>query len=122
MPDVFGVEGGGITPKGYKMPKWKDLQRRDLSAGEGKKHRWFQYDNESGAIMVNLPPRFAPYKRELEEEILDFFYGASPVGDTAESINDFIKRWCERMEDEHPELKEINEVELDDDGNPRPGY
>jgi hypothetical protein len=81
-----------------------------------------QYDNEAGAIMVNLPPRYAPYKAELHEDLMDFFYGSSPVGDTAESINDFIRQWCERMEQEHPEIQNVEEVQQPDDPNQRPGY
>src|SRR5262249_26731550 len=77
MPDVFGVEGQG---QGKKPPAGKKGEKKSASrgepemlggsmdprAGEGPQGRYVQYDNESGAMLVNLPPRFAKLKAELE--------------------------------------------------------
>ena|SRR5579871_6155164 len=115
MPDVFGVEG----PQRNEDPKGKDKAKKppsrgepdmlwgsqDPKAGETQKGRYFQYDNESGAMIVDLPERFSKYKRELEEELLDEFLG-EPGGaaESGRSIDAWIKAWIEKKEQEDPEL------------------
>ena len=113
MPDVFGVEGAGAAkPDPTRKPKKPagrgepDVLHGSMNprAGEGPKQRYTQYDNESGAIMVNLPDRFAKYKRELEEDLMDEFY-ADPAGgaSNAKSIDDWVKDWIERKERDDPD-------------------
>jgi hypothetical protein len=113
MPDVFGIEGGGQAKK--PDPKKKKPASRgepDMlygsmkpEAGEGQEYRYSQYDNESGAIMINLPDKFAKYKRDLEEDLMEEFYGAPAGGaESGRSIDQWIKEWIEKKEKEDPDL------------------
>ena len=64
-----------------------------------------QYDNEIGAMMLNIPPRFAKYKAELEEDLMDEFYGASAGGNPQhKTINEWIAEWMRKKEEEDPDL------------------
>ena len=106
MPDVFGIDGGGGNQGGAKKGanEGKDA-KPDYMAGEGPKGRYMQYDNEMGVMELNLPPRFAKYKHELQEDLMDAFYGA-PAGakDQHQSINEWIAEWIRKKEDEDPDL------------------
>jgi len=103
MSDVFGIEGGGnqgaAKPGNARQPGEKE------PTGEGPAGRYMQYDNEMGAMMLNLPPRFAKYKHELEEDLMDEFYGAEAGGNEMhKSINQWIAEWIRKKEDEDPDL------------------
>ncbi|MBI3722872.1 hypothetical protein HY251_02790 [bacterium] len=115
MPDVFGTESG---PPGAKKPdpgkKKKPPSRgepdmlygsMEPAAGEGPRGRYFQYDNESGSMMIDLPARFAKYKGELEEDLMDEFQG-EPAGaaESGKTIDAWIKAWIEKKEKEDPDL------------------
>jgi hypothetical protein len=121
MPDVFGIEGvggpGAPRKPGPRKPASRgepDLLYGSMKpqAGEGPAGRYVQYDNESGAIMLNLPARFSKLKHELEEELMEEFYG-EPGGaaESSRSIDSWVKAWIEKKEREHPEL-----VQPDEDG------
>ena len=121
MPDVFGVEGAGQAKQPDKKPdkKKKPVSRgepdmlygsMDPRAGEGPQGRYVQYDNESGAMMVNLPPRFSKYKGELEEDLMEEFYGdTAGAADTGRSIDAWVKDWIEKKEKEDPDLAQPND-------------
>ncbi len=101
MSEVFGIEGGGnqgAAREGAPKPKPGPI-------GEGPQGRYMQYDNEMGAMMLNLPPRFAKYKGELEEDLMDEFYGESAGGkEQHRSIDEWIAEWIRRKEEEDPDL------------------
>jgi len=102
MADVFGIEGGGQQPAPKPRPKGEEPKP---STGEGPKGPYMQYDNESGAMMIDLPPRFAKYKRELQEDLMDEFYGAAAgAKQDHQSINEWIAEWMRRKEREDPSL------------------
>ncbi len=100
MGEVFGIEGGGNqggAKEGAKKPQGPP--------GEGPRGRYMQYDNEMGAMMLNLPPRFAKYKAELEEDLMDEFYGAAAGGkEQHRTIDEWIAEWIRRKEEEDPDL------------------
>lgn len=101
MSDVFGIEGGGnqgaAANKGEKPAK--------PPTGEGPKGRHMQYDNEMGAMMVDLPARLAKYKAELEEDLMDEFYGSSAGGkDQQQTIDEWISEWIKKKEQEDPSI------------------
>jgi len=119
MPDVFGVEGGGRPgekkPDGKKKPGSRgepDMLYGSMkpAAGETKAGRWAMYDNETGEIHLNLPPRFAKYKRELEEDLLEAFMG-EPTGsvDGQRSLDAWLKEWIEKKTKEDPDLAKPEE-------------
>jgi hypothetical protein len=129
MSDVFGVDGPGKKkPDPKKAPKkWERPTGRepdvlygsmDPKAGETQQLRYTQYDNDSGAIMVNLPDKFAKYKADLEEDLMDEFLGA-PTGsaDGAKNLDAWVKDWIERKEREDPD---INRAPIDDRDGPVP--
>ena len=101
MSEIFGIEGGGeqagdanqggTTPK---KPVDGETKKPDYMAGEGPQGRYMQYDNEMGAMMLNLPPRFAKYKADLEEDIMDAFYGSAAGGkEQHQTINQWISTY-----------------------------
>lgn len=115
MPDVFGVEGGGGPPRKKPDPKAKKPASRGEpemlygsmkpNAGEAKAGRYVRYDNETGEISVSLPPRFAKYRRELEEDMLEEFMGEpSGSADGQRSLDAWVKAWIERKTKEDPDL------------------
>ena len=125
MPDVFGVEGGGPQkkpdPKKAKKPASDQGDQREHrgargepdmlygsmnpAASEAKAGRYVVYDNETGEIAVSLPPRFAKYKRELEEELLEEFLGEpSGSADGQRSLDAWVKAWIEKKTKEDPDL------------------
>jgi hypothetical protein len=119
MPDVFGVEGGAGAPDprakkpaGKKKPASRGepdmlYGTNDPKAGEGPQGRYVQYDNESGAMMLNLPPGFAKYKHDLEEELMEEFYGEAAGGvDAHRSIDTWIKDWIDKKAKEDPSVLE----------------
>ena len=118
MPEVFGIEGGGASGKDdprAKKPGDKPASRgepdmlygsMDPRAGEGPQGRYVQYDNSSGAIMVNLPPEMSKWKHELEEDLMDEFYG-EPAGaaDANRTLDAWVKSWIERKEKEETDAR-----------------
>jgi len=102
MSEVFGIEGGGNqggAKEGVNLPKEK------YPKGEGPPGRYMQYDNEIGAMMLNLPPRFAKYKADLEQDLMDEFYGAAAGGkEQHRTIDEWIGDWIRRKEEEDPDL------------------
>jgi hypothetical protein len=116
VPEVFGIEGGAggpaKKPDPSKAKKPASRGEPDVlygsmkpDAGETKAGRYVQYDNETGAIMVNLPPRFAQYKRELEEDLMEEFYGEpSGAAEGTNSLDRWIAQWIEKKEKEDPSL------------------
>ncbi len=110
MSEIFGIEGGGQNPDANqgaakKKPQTEGEQVPDYRAGEGPQGRYMQYDNEMGAMMLNLPPRFAKYKNDLQEDLMDAFYGAAAGGkEQHQSINEWIGEWIRKKEDEDPDL------------------
>jgi hypothetical protein len=108
MPDVFG----GSTPEPDKKKKPASRGEPDMlygsmdpRAGEGPRGRYVQYDNESGEIMVNLPAKFGRFKRELEEDLMEEFYG-EPTGaaEGGKSIDTWIQAWIDKKVEEDPSL------------------
>lgn len=99
MPDVFGGEGGG--PGQARGAEHGNAPR----AGEGPAGRYMRFDNEAGVMELCLPPRLAKYRAELQEELLDAFYGA-PAGarETHQTINQWIAEWIRKKEEEDPDL------------------
>ncbi len=127
MPDIFGIEGAGAgkkpDPKKGKKPAGRGepdilYGSMDPKAGETQQLRYTQYDNDTGAIMVNLPDKFAKYKADLEEDLMDEFYG-DPAGsaDGAKSLDTWIKDWIDKKEREDPD---INRAPVDDRDGPVP--
>jgi len=113
MPDVFGSEGPGPAKK-KKDQKTPPAPRgepdmlygsQDPRAGEARAGRYAVYDNETGEIHVQLPPRFAKLRRELEEELLEEFLG-EPTGSAQgqQSLDSWIKAWIEKKTKEDPDL------------------
>ena len=113
MSEIFGIEGGPQGPganqnqgAAKKKPQGEgEEQTPDYRAGEGPQGRYMQYDNHMGAMMLNLPPRFAKYKGELQEDLMDEFYGAAAGGkEQHKSIDEWIADWIRRKEEEDPDL------------------
>ena len=113
MSEIFGIEGGpqggqaGDANQGAAGPSAQEGKERrpDYMAGEGPEGRYMQYDNEMGAMMLNLPPRFAKYKADLEEDLMDAFYGAAAGGkEQHQTINEWIAEWIRKKEEEDPDL------------------
>jgi hypothetical protein len=106
MPDVFGVEGGGQAPPPEKKSQEpKGPPKPGQYPGEGPQGLYMQYDNYSGAMMLNLPARFAKYKRELQEDLMDEFYGSAAGGkDQQQTIDQWIAEWMRKKEQEDPSL------------------
>jgi hypothetical protein len=101
--DVFAAEGGGKN-QGAAKKKKQDGPKKEPT-GEGEKGRYMQYDNEMGAMMVDIPPRFAKYKGELEEDLMDAFYGdQAGAKQTHQTINEWIADWMKKKEQEDPSL------------------
>ena len=112
MPEDFGIEGGGTEP----APKRPDSEQPPQPPkpgqwpGEGPQGRYMQYDNATGAMMLNIPARFAKYKHELQEDLMDTFYGAAAGGkDTHQTIEEWIAEWMRRKEKEDPSLIQRDE-------------
>ena len=86
MTDVFGIDGGGNQGGAAE-----GAQKKKGPPGEGPQGRYMQYDNEMGAMMLDLPSRFAKYKADLEQDIMDEFYGSSAGGkEMHKTINEWI--------------------------------
>jgi hypothetical protein len=103
MSEIFGPDGSGKNQGAAKKPKGEGPGKP--STGEGEKGRHMQYDNEMGAMMIDIPPRFAKYKAELEEDLMDAFYGDSAgAKQTHQTINDWVAEWCRKKEQEDPTL------------------
>lgn len=114
MPDVFGIEGGGAAPKNGPQSgsqsgslnqgaanKPKSDQPEGLLRGEGPEGRYFQYDNEVGAMIFQLPAHLAEHRAELQEDLMDAFYGEAAGGkDMHASIDAWIADWIERKQSE----------------------
>jgi hypothetical protein len=121
MPDVFGVEGQGGAPKKKDPAKKKTASRGEPDvlhgsmkpgAGEVRAGRYVLYDNDSGEIQVQLPPRFAKYRRELEEDMLEEFMGEpSASADGQRSLEAWIKAWIEKKTEEDPDLAKPDDVD-----------
>jgi hypothetical protein len=102
MSEIFGPEGQG---KNQGAAKKKQDGPKKPSTGEGEKGRYMQYDNEMGAMMIDIPPRFAKYKAELEEDLMDAFYGDSAgAKQTHQTINEWVADWMKKKEQEDPSL------------------
>ncbi len=100
---VFDPEGPGVQ-KNEGAAK-KDQQPQKPSTGEGPQGLYMQYDNEMGAMMLDLPPRFSKYKADLEEDLMDEFYGAPAGGkESHQAINEWIGDWIRKKEAEDPNL------------------
>lgn len=108
MTDVFSGEGGGKN-QGAAKKKPGEAPKKP-STGESEKGKYLQYDNEMGAMMVDLPPKFAKYKGELEEDLMDAFYGAEAGGNQMHAtIDDWIADWMKKKEEEDPTLRDAPE-------------
>lgn len=102
MSDVFDPQGGKNQGAASKRPGEGPKQP---PTGEGEKGRYMQYDNEMGAMMIDLPPRFAKYKAELEEDLMDAFYGdTAGAKQTHQTINEWVADWIKKKEQEDPSL------------------
>lgn len=98
MPELFGPEHGGNegAAKQPNEPAGPDYVREGEPTGN-----YFQYDNEMGGMVVNLPPRFAKYKADLHDDLMDAFMGEAAGGkDQAQTIDAWIADWIERKEAE----------------------
>ena len=107
MPDVFGIEGGG-APQRDPAPKGAAASGPSATpttpTGEGPPGRYMQYDNEVGAMILNLPAHLSEYKAELAEDLMDHFYGdTAGAKDTHESIDAWIANWIEKKAAEKAE-------------------
>ncbi|MGE0712497.1 MAG: hypothetical protein AB7N76_01460 [Planctomycetota bacterium] len=101
MANVFDPELGGNQGAAREPRKATDPIVR-----EGKPGRYMQYDNEAGAMILNLPEKFRKYKAELQEDLMDAFYGESGGGkDQHQTIDEWIAEWIARKEAEDPELR-----------------
>lgn len=101
MTEMFGIEGGGNqgAAKG-EQPK------KEGYTGEGPEGQYMQYDNEVGAMMLNLPAHVAKYKADLQEDLMDAFYGDAAGGkDQHQTINAWIADWIRKKEDEDPDFR-----------------
>ena len=104
MAKIFDPEGAGANQGAAK--KGHTPESRPYPTGEGPRGQYMQYDNEMGAMMLELPPRFAKYKGELAEDIMDAFYGASAGGKPQHAtIEEWIADWIARKEEEDPDLR-----------------
>lgn len=102
MSEVFDIEGGGNQGAANS----KDGEKKKQPTGEGPPGQYMQYDNEIGAMMLNLPPRFSKYKADLVEDLMDHFYGAAAGGkEQHQRINEWIADWIRKKEDEDPDLR-----------------
>jgi hypothetical protein len=100
MGGIFEPEQGGNqgAAKGER-------KESDPIVREGAPGRYMQYDNEMGAMILHLPPRFAKYKADLQEDLMDAFYGEAAGGkDQHQSIDVWIADWIEKKEAEDPDL------------------
>ncbi len=113
MSEIFGPDGGaGRGPAGANQgaaaPGAKKPEKP--STGEGERGRYMQYDNEMGAMMLDIPARFHKYKGELEEDLMDAFYGAEAgAKQVHQSINEWVAAWLKKKEDEDPTLLQPDE-------------
>jgi hypothetical protein len=107
MSEIFGIEGGGAA-KGQNQgaaKKKKEDGPKKPSTGEGEKGKFMQYDNEMGAMMLDIPARYHKYRGELEEDLMDAFYGAEAGGKQMhQTINEWLADWLKRKADEDPTL------------------
>jgi hypothetical protein len=105
MSDVFGGEGGGKNQGGAKKKAPKGEQPKPNPTQEGERGKYMQYDNEMGAMMVDLPPQFQKYKGELEEDLMDAFYGEQAGGKQMhQTIDEWIADWMKKKIEEDPSL------------------
>ena len=84
-------------------------KRRTAATRNSGKKLWSSglYDNDSGAVMLNLPPGFSKYKADLEEELMEEFYGEAAGGVGAhQTIDAWVKDWIERKAKEDPSVLE----------------
>ncbi|MCO5170850.1 MAG: hypothetical protein M9894_31360 [Planctomycetes bacterium] len=103
MSDVFDPEGSKKN-QGAAAKKPGDAPQKPPT-GEGERGRHMQYDNEWGAMMIDIPPRFAKYKAELEEDLMDAFYGdTAGAKQTHQTINEWVADWMKKKEQEDPSL------------------
>ena len=110
MSEVFGIDGGGGGNQGGAA---EGAKKEQGPPGEGPQGRYMQYDNEMGAMILNLPPRFAKYKDELQEDLMDEFYGAAAGGkEQHQAIDEWISEWIKRKEDEDPDLMRETEEDM----------
>jgi hypothetical protein len=114
MPDVFGSQGGGLPAPKKPDPKKKPASRGEPdmlygsmnpAASEAKAGRYVTYDNDTGEILLNIPPRFAKYKHELEEELMEEFMGEpSASADGQRSLDAWVRSWIDKKSKEDPSL------------------
>lgn len=110
MPDVFGIEGGGTAPgpnanQGAAAPGARPADPH-AARGESAPGRYLQYDNEAGAMILNLPAHLAEFRAELQEDLMDLFYGEAAGGkDMHDSIDAWIAEWIERKSAEAREIR-----------------
>lgn len=103
MSEVFGPDGRRAQQPAEPKPAPPPADGR--APGEGPQGNYMQYDNEMGAMMLDLPARFAKYKGELEEDLMDAFYGDAAGGNVTHlSINEWIAAWIQKKEAEDPDL------------------
>lgn len=105
MSDVFGIEGGGGRSRNQGAAKNpKKNEEEGLLRGEGAEGRYMQYDNEMGAMILNLPSHLAEHKAELTEDLMDAFYGEAAGGkEMHTSIDAWIANWIENKAAEQAE-------------------
>ena len=104
MSEVFGPDAARRAQREPVEPK-PAPPADGRAPGEGPQGVYMQYDNEMGAMMLDLPARFAKYKGELEEDLMDAFYGDAAGGKTThQSINEWIAEWIRKKEAEDPDL------------------
>ena len=107
MPDVFGIEGGGNpADRNQNQGAAKNPRKGEegLLTGEGAEGRYMQYDNEAGAMILNIPPHLAEFKGDLQEDLMDAFYGEAAGGkEMHTSIDAWIANWIEEKTAEQAE-------------------
>lgn len=106
MSEVFGPDAARRAGQPAEPRPTPPPPADGRAPGEGPAGVYMQYDNEMGAMMLDLPPRFAKYKGELEEDLMDAFYGDAAGGKaTHQSINQWIAEWIKQKEAEDPDLQ-----------------
>lgn len=100
MADVFSSDGAGGgtrqggaargSPGGGEPP---GPQR----SGESAPGRYVTFDNETGEVLVTLPPELERFQGELGDLIYQEFYGDVP---DVTRLNEFVAEFVERKTEE----------------------
>jgi hypothetical protein len=90
MGDLFG--SAGPTGEQYRGTTPPDQEEAEFRMPE----KFVSFDNVTGELTINIPPRFAKYKDELLRDLTQQYLYENPVGDVKDSIDQFISEWLSR--------------------------